>query len=224
MFTKMAFTSKGDIVLVGSKKWVRFLPFSIPSYSHALAVSYDKDGNLRWYTSHGGASDYTVPLGINMGPDDIVAITGFERDPKREHEEILFMLVDDGGNILNFMSYPGLYDDNDNAFCIVGDRQGKFAIFGESGRWVPDQAGNGWYMTDPFYSIVDDNGEVRAVHMISEGLPDSPTYTPACSFLDQNARTYIVYSSLKDYRIFIIGFTEGNLVSFTRLVHREFPS
>ncbi len=224
MFTKMALTSGGNIILMGSTKWFEFLPTQIPHYSNVLVVSYDADGNLKWSVSRGGESDYTVPLDMEVGPDDLIAITGFNSDSKREQEDILFMLVDDEGNILNFESYPGLYDNDDDGYCIFRDQQGTFVIFGESGRWVPDQLGNGWYMTDPFYSIVDEEGEVRAVSMIDDDLPDTPTYIPACSFLDQNGRLHIVYSSYNEYRIFIISFTDGDSVSFTTLVHREFPS
>jgi len=223
MFTKMALTGRGEIILIGSKKWFEFRPYSIPFYSNVLLVSYDMDGNVCWSVSHGGESNCTVANDIEVGLDDLIAIAGFNLDPKREHKDILFMLVDAEGNILNFESYPGLYDNNDNGYCIVGGQQGLYSIFGESGRWVPDKLGNGWYMSDPFYSVVDGEGDVRAVSMIEDDLPDVPTYIPACSFIDQKGRTHIVYSSYDDYKIFIIGFPDEDSVSFTKLAHWEFP-
>jgi outer membrane protein assembly factor BamB len=100
MFTKIALSEDGDLVLLGTNKWLEFLPNSIPLYSEALVVSFDTDGNLRWAVSQGSGSDYTVPNDIDIGPDGIIAITG-RVSIYREKEDILSLLIDMEGNILD---------------------------------------------------------------------------------------------------------------------------
>lgn len=227
MFTKIALSEDGDLVLLGTNKWLEFLPNSIPLYSEALVVSFDTDGNLRWAVSQGSGSDYTVPNDIDIGPDGIIAITG-RVSIYREKEDILSLLIDMEGNILDCRSYPGLYEYDDYGYDITWIKGGGFVVFGESYRIISSQEDPmlWWYQSDSFYSIIGGDGEIE---LVSRFFGDAPSaslfrFSTHTSIVDQDGRIFLVLTSWGSYEVYVASLLGETMIMLDMIASLEFPS
>jgi len=228
MFTNISITDDGDLVLIGTKKWLEFLPSTIPHYSHVLVVSYDAKGELKWVLSQGVGSDYAVPTGFLIDSNGTIAITGYV-SINREKHDILSMLVDLDGNIVDCESYPGIYEYDDYGYDIIQIDQGDLVVFGESYKIISNENNPSvlwWYVSDTFYSIIDGNGKIEVVSKVyGDNLPSSQyktTYHSSC--IAKDGSIFIVISSFADYEVFNVIPLGESIIMLRRITHQEFPS
>jgi len=226
MFTKIAMTNDGDLVLMGTKKWLEFLPSTIPLYSQALVVSYDAQGELRWGVSRGADIDYTVATDIEIGSNGMIAITGCV-SIKREKHDILSLLVDPDGNVIECNSYPGLFKYDDYGYDIKEIKGGRFVVFGESYDMVTSQEDPAlwWYVGNTFYSIIGESGEAE---FISQFYGDGPSkslfkYSLCSTIMDKKGRIFLVVTLWGEYEVFALGVIGDSMLIINRVASHEFP-
>jgi len=227
MFTSISITNEGNPVMVGTKKWVKFLGHMIPIYSQALVVSYGPEGVLRWAISKGEDTDYTVPTDLEIDSNGTIAITG-RVSIQKEKRDVLSILVDDNGNVIDSRSYPGFYEYDDYGYSIIEGGSGVFFVFGESYRIISSERDPmlWWCVSDSFYSIIDSDGEVVLVSRFLGDAPPSSQYRskPHSSFIHLDGRIFIVISSLGNYELFVASLLGDSMISLDRIACQEFPS
>jgi len=226
VFTEIALSSDGNVVLVGTKKRLEFLPITTHLYSQALVVSCNAQGDLRWAVSQGFDGDYTVPTDLEIGSDGTIAITG--RVIYGEMHDILSMLMDLDGNLIDCKSYPGLYEYDDYGYDIIELEPGTFFVFGESFRIIVSEKDPmlWWYVSDSFYSRIDENGEIELVSTFFGDAPASSMYrsTPHSSCIDQDGRIFLIMSSWGDYEVYTLSLLGDSIIILDKIAGQEFPS
>lgn len=228
MFTNISITDDGDLVLIGTKKWLEFLPSKIPHYSHVLVVSFDAKGELKWALSQGVGSDYAVPTDFVIDSTGTIVITGYV-SINREKHDILSIFVDLDGNIMDCKSFPGLYEYDDYGYDIIQIDKGDLVVFGESYKIISNENNPGalwWYVSDTFYSIIDGNGEIKVVSKVyGANMPSSQyktTYHSSC--IAKDGSIFIVISSFNDYEVFDVIPLGESIIMLRSVAYQEFPS